>query len=102
MFQSNEDRIVKALESIAESQMKMTQIAEQSFKEAKELRDITMGMMKKDLEAGARIDKAIDERIFLNNEELLKSKDKKFKDNLAACEDNSNENPDEDDEEMFF
>ena len=82
MFQNNEDRIVKALETIAESQIKMAQIAEQSFKEAKELRDVTMGMMKEDLKAGAKIEV--------------------IKDNLAACEDNSNENPDEDDEEMFF
>ena len=81
MFQNNEDRLVKALETIAESQIKMAQIAEQSFKEAKELRDVTMGMMKEDLKAGAKIEV--------------------IKDNLAACEDNSNENSDEDDE-MFF
>jgi len=48
MFVNNEDRIVKALESIAESQMKQTQIAEESFKEAKQLRDITMGMLTED------------------------------------------------------
>jgi len=60
MFVNNEDRIVKALESIAESQMKQTQIAEESFKEAKELRDITMGMLTEDRNMGAKMDKVID------------------------------------------
>ena len=63
MFVNNEDRIVKALESIAESQMKQTQIAEQSFKEAKELRDITMGMMTEDRNMGVKMDKIMDEKL---------------------------------------
>ncbi|MBA7583376.1 hypothetical protein ES708_25318 [subsurface metagenome] len=50
MILTNEQRMVKALETIAECLVKHTQIAEQSFKEAKELRDYTLGMMKKDLE----------------------------------------------------
>ena len=50
MLVHNEDKVVKALAIIASCQIKLTQIAEQSFKEAKELRDITMGMMKKDRE----------------------------------------------------
>ena len=49
MFQANEDSIVKSLETIAKCILKQTQIAEQSFKEAKELRDYTIGMMKKDI-----------------------------------------------------
>jgi len=51
-FDTNTDnrisRIVRLLEVIAKSQVKQTQIAEQSFKEANELRDVTMGMMKRD------------------------------------------------------
>ena len=63
MFVNNEDRIVKALESIADSQMKQTQIAEESFKEAKELRDITMGMMTEDRNMGVKMDKIMDEKL---------------------------------------
>ena len=63
MFVNNEDRIVKALESIADSQMKQTQIAEQSFKEAKELRDITMGMLTEDRNMGTKMDKIMDEKL---------------------------------------
>ena len=63
MFVNNEDRIVKALESIANSQMKQTQIAEESFKEAKELRDITMGMMTEDRNMGVKMDKIMDEKL---------------------------------------
>ena len=63
MFVNNEDRIVHALESIAESQMKQTQIAEESFKEAKELRDVTMGMMTEDRNMGAKMDKIMKQKI---------------------------------------
>jgi len=71
MFVNNEDRIVHALESIADSQMKQTEIAEQCFKEAKELRDITMGMMKRD----TVLDKKLKSYKYLDDEErkLLKS-----------------------------
>jgi len=91
MFQSNEDRIVKSLESIAESQIKMAQIAEQSFKEAKELRDITMGMMKKDLE----LEKEITDQ---GLRKLLKSKDKPVGLTKAQLEDIG----DEEDDDMPF
>ena len=74
MFQNNEDRIVHALESIAESQMKQTQIAEESFKEAKELRDITMGMMTEDRNMGAKMDKIMEKKL----------KSKEYEDDLAA------------------
>lgn len=58
MFQANEDSIVKSLETIAKCQLFQTQIAEQSFKEAKELRDYTMKMMKKDMELGDMLKKS--------------------------------------------
>ena len=63
MFQANEDSIVESLETIAKCQLRQTEIAEQSFKEAQELRDITMKMMKKDQEEEKEYKKAIDERI---------------------------------------
>ena len=59
MLVHNEDKVVKALTIIASCQLKQTQIAEQSFKEAKELRDITMGMMKKTQEESQKLDKEL-------------------------------------------
>lgn len=59
MLVHNEDKVVKALIIIASCQLKQTQIAEQSFKEAKELRDITMGMMKKTQEESQKLDKEL-------------------------------------------
>lgn len=55
-------RRTRALEIIARCQMKQTEIAEQSFKEAKELRDYTIGMMKKDMKLGEFTEKMFKSR----------------------------------------
>lgn len=59
MLLQNEDKVVKSLAIIASCQIELTQIAEQSFKEAKELRDISMGIMKKTQEESQKLDKEL-------------------------------------------
>ena len=75
-------RKTRALEIIARCQMRQTEIAEQSFEEAKELRDYTMKMMKKEQDENELTRKLIDERVervygekkqFPQGKELLKS-----------------------------
>jgi len=81
-------RQLKALEIIARCMIKQTEIAEQSFKEAQELRDVTIGMMKKDREeseclkkefhkSNSKINTSVDERIA----QLESMKDEEDKEN---------------------
>ena len=46
MFQSNEDRIVKSLETIAECQLKQTEMAREAMKKSQMLFEANMAMMR--------------------------------------------------------
>ena len=46
MFQSNEDRIVKSLETIAKCQLKQTEMAKEAMKKSQMLYGANMAMMK--------------------------------------------------------
>ena len=60
MFRTNEERIVKSLETIAECLKKQTELAEEAMKKSQELFEANMAMMK--------------ESQIKSDEELLKSK----------------------------
>jgi len=74
MLTEFEGKIVKSLETIAECMVKSNEMAKEALKKSNQIHEANMAIMEENSKAEAKKDRAIDERIFLNNEELLKSK----------------------------
>ena len=96
MIQSNEDRIVKSLETIAECQLKQTEMAREAMKKSQILFEANMAMMR---ESQIKPEIILDKESLKSNDDLVKKELQEPDSNTPTmhdeCEDETNEEGDD-------